>query len=130
MGECDAEIGAKTLYQSFHFCKSVDTVMDEEDLAAPFGFIIDDVAYVVFIENHYFRLYRLPVRRRVLMMLRSRAPIRLNWSVLGIGVAVSVSESTVVRICLSFFCRHAEFLFLIDDHNAEVLNFTSLPSGA
>lgn len=38
----------------------------------------------------------------VLMILRSRAPIRLNCSVLGIGVAVSVSESTVVRICLSF----------------------------
>ena len=28
--------------------------------AAPFGFIIDDGV----LENHYFRLYRLPVRRR------------------------------------------------------------------
>ena len=38
----------------------------------------------------------------VLIILKSRAPIKLNWSVLGIGVAVSVNESTVVRSCFNF----------------------------
>ena len=36
------------------------------------------------------------------MILKSRAPIKEKWSVLGIGVAVRVSVSTVSRNNLSF----------------------------
>ena len=38
----------------------------------------------------------------VLMILRSLAPIKLNCKVRGMGVAVSVNESTVVLSCFNF----------------------------
>ena len=67
----------------------------------------------------------------VLIMLRSLAPIKLNCKVRGIGVAVSVKESTVVLICFNFsfaatpnFCSSSMIMM------PRSLNFTSLPSNA
>ena len=67
----------------------------------------------------------------VLIMLRSLAPIKLNCKVLGIGVAVSVSESTVALICFNFslaatpnFCSSSIII------TPKSLNLTSLLSNA
>jgi len=47
--------------------------------------------------------------------------MRLNCSVRGIGVAVSVSVSTVAQRLQLVLYVHAELLFLIDDQQAEIL---------
>ncbi len=57
-----------------------------------------------------------------------------NCRVRGIGVAVSVSVSTLTLIMLQLFlCPDPEFLLLIDDQQAKVLEFDILadqPVGA
>jgi hypothetical protein len=67
----------------------------------------------------------------VRMMLMSRAAMRLNCSVRGMGVAVSVSVSTFTRRARSFsLAVHAEFLLFVHDQQAEVFEFASLLSRA
>ena len=49
-------------------------------------------------------------------------PVRLISSVRGIGVAVSVSTSTLVfSFLIGLLVLHAEALLLVDDQQAEVL---------
>ena len=58
----------------------------------------------------------------VSMTHMSRTPISAMWSVRGMGVAVSVSTSTVgLDLLEALLVRHAEALLLVDDDQAEVL---------
>ncbi len=67
----------------------------------------------------------------VLIMLKSLAPIRLNCNVLGIGVAVRVRESTVVRNSFNFsFAATPNFCSSSIIITPKFLNFTSLPNKA
>ena len=59
----DTNIRTKSLYQSFHLCKAIHPVMNEEDLPASFGFVINNIPYRIFIKDHHFRLYGLAVGR-------------------------------------------------------------------
>src|SRR6185437_11502871 len=60
----NTEIGAKRLDDGRHLGESLDTVVDEEYLSAPFRLIIDRIADKVFVITVQFRLDRLAVRRR------------------------------------------------------------------
>ena len=56
------------------------------------------------------------------MIDMSRMPTSDMFSVRGIGVAVIVSTSTRLRICLMrLLVRDAEALLLVDDQQAEIL---------
>ena len=55
------------------------------------------------------------------MIDMSRMPTSDMFSVRGIGVAVIVSTSTFLRICLMLLLvRDAEALLLVDDEQAEI----------
>jgi hypothetical protein len=63
----------------------------------------------------------------------SRTPESDMCSVRGIGVAESVSMSTLAAALEVLLVRHAEALLLVDDHQAEVLELDVLrqePVGA
>ena len=64
------------------------------------------------------------------MMLRSPAPISENWSVRGIGVAVSVRQSTVVRSVLIFsLWATPNFCSSSTTSKPRSLNFLPSPAG-
>src|SRR6478609_2078310 len=57
----DTQIGTKPLYHRTHFCQTLYTVMDKENLSAPFRFIINSIADKIIIECVNLGLNRLPV---------------------------------------------------------------------
>ena len=62
----------------------------------------------------------------VLIILKSLAPIKLNCKVRGIGVAVSVNESTVIRNCFNFsFAATPNFCSSSIIITPKSLNFTA-----
>ncbi|MCK7538910.1 MAG: hypothetical protein MZV63_52225 [Marinilabiliales bacterium] len=64
----------------------------------------------------------------VVMTDRSRAPMRENCSVRGIGVAVRVRVSTpALRLFQPLLHSDTETLLLVNDQQPEILEFDLLP---
>src|SRR6185437_94890 len=117
----DTEIGAKRLDDGCHLGKSLDTVVDKEDLSAPFGLIIDRIADKVFVIAMQFRLDRLAVRRR--RVDDAQIPGAHKTELQRPGDRRSCKGKTVHMrpkgLDLFLVCD-AKLLFFIDDEQAEV----------
>ena len=97
-------------------------VVDEEDLPAAPHLAQDRLADQALVEAAHLRAHRDAVGRRRLDHRQVAQPAKAIWSVRGIGVAVSVSTSTVsLQLLDALLVRDAEAVLLVDHEQAEVL---------
>ena len=100
-------------------------VGDEEDLAALFGFIIDDTQKMLSSLNTITSCLIGCLFEAGIDDAKVACAHQVELECSGAGVAVSVSESTVAHLFEFFFTLRRICLF-IDDRDAEVLILTFL----
>src|SRR4051794_25565000 len=124
MSISNAYIRAKSLYKTFHFSEPFYPVVNKKDLAATFGFIINDITNSVFIKYHHFGLYWLPVWRWCIDNAQITCPHQTELQ--GPRNRSSRKREGIHRspqLFQFFFRCNTEFLFFINDHHSKIFEF-------